>query len=263
MKRLVAAWILALGPSVPIAWAADTGADLFRQHCAPCHGAKGDGGRGANLAVRRLPRAPDDATLGAIIAQGIPGTEMPVTRMTDQERARLIEYIRSLGHTETTQSQTTQVEGNPAAGERLFWEKGNCGRCHTVGARGGRIGPDLTNIGERRGPANLRQSLLDPEAETPENFAQYRKVIYMPDNYLRVRVATADGKQITGARVDEDTFTIQIRDDDARIYSFRKDELKELHEDWGKSPMPSYRGVFSEGELEDVIAYLASRTGNP
>jgi len=259
MKRLLVAWMLLAS----CAWAAETGADLFREHCSPCHGTKGEGGRGANLAVRRLPRAPDDATLGAIIMQGIPGTEMPVTRMTDQERAELIAYVRSLGQTQSAQSAGNSDTSDESRGERLFWGKGNCGQCHTVGSRGGRIGPDLTNIGERRGPANLRQSLLDPEAETPENFAQYRKVIYMPDNYLRVRVVTADGKQISGTRVDEDTFTIQIRDDAARIYSFRKDELKELHKDWGKSPMPSYRGVFSQGELEDVIAYLGSLTGNP
>ncbi len=248
----VAAWLI-LAPGV---FAADAGETLFREHCAPCHGAKGDGGRGANLAVRKLPRAPDDATLGSIIAQGIPGTEMPVTRMTDPERAQLIAYVHSLG-----QAQTAQAAGDRAHGEQLFWGKGNCGQCHTIGPRGGRIGPDLTNIGERRGPANLRQSVLDPEAETPENFAQYRKVIYMPDNYLRVRVVTSDGKQIAGARVDEDTFTIQIRDDASRIYSFRKDQLKELHKDWGKSPMPSYRGAFSEAELQDVIAYLSSLTG--
>lgn len=251
-------WIAILALLAPCMSAAGTGETLFREHCAPCHGAKGDGGRGANLAVRKLPRAPDDATLGAIITQGIPGTEMPVTRMTDPERAELIAYVRSLG-----QAQAAQVAGNREKGEQLFWGKGNCGQCHTVGPRGGRIGPDLTNIGERRGPANLRQSLLEPEAETPENFAQYRKVIYMPDNYLRVRVVTSDGKQITGARVDEDTFTIQIRDDASRIYSFRKDGLKELHEDWGKSPMPSYRGVFADAELGDVIAYLASLTGAP
>jgi putative heme-binding domain-containing protein len=155
------------------------------------------------------------------------------------------------------------VAGDPQRGEDLFWGKGNCGQCHTVGPRGGRIGPDLSNIGERRGPANLRQSLLEPQAETPDNFAQYRKVIYMPDNYLRVRVVTTAGKQITGARVDEDSFTIQIRDDAGRIYSFRKDQLKALHEDWGKSPMPSYRGVLSGAGLNDVIAYLASLTGAP
>ena len=253
MKLLVPAFVM-----MTCLRAQGTGETLFREHCAPCHGIKGDGGRGANLAVRKLPRAPDDATLGAIIAQGIPGTEMPVTRMTDAERAALVKYVRSLG-----QTQAAHVNGNAARGEELFWSKGRCGQCHTVGARGGRIGPDLTNIGERRGPANLRQSILDPEAETPENFGQYRKVIYMPDNYLRVRVVTGEGKEITGVRVDEDTFTIQIRDDASRFYSFRKDQLKELHKDWGKSPMPGYRTVFTENELNDVIAYLASLTGAP
>src|SRR5580700_985439 len=97
MKTLV----VILTVLAPCATAADIGADLFREHCAPCHGPKGEGGRGANLAVRRLPRAPDDASLGAIIAQGIPGTEMPVTRMTDQERADLIAFVRSLGQAQT------------------------------------------------------------------------------------------------------------------------------------------------------------------
>ncbi len=250
MKR----WLATLLLFAPTLLAAGLGETLFREHCAPCHGAHGEGGRGANLAVRKLPRAPDDAALGSLISQGIPGTEMPVTRMTDAERAELIAYVRSLA---PSAQAAGQVPGDRVRGEQLFWGKGNCGGCHTVGPRGGRIGPDLTSIGQRRGPANLRQSLLDPEAETPENFAQYRKVIYMPDNYLRVRVVTREGKEITGARVDEDTFTIQIRDDASRIYSFRKDALKELHEDWGKSPMPSYRGTLSENELTDVIAYLS------
>jgi cytochrome c1 len=102
---------------------------------------------------------------------------------------------------------------------------------------------------------------LEPEAEVPENFASYRKVIYMPDNYLRIHAVTKDGRQIDGVRVDEDTFTIQIRDAQDRLYSFRKEELKELRKDWGKSPMPGYRGVFSESEVQDVVAYLASLQG--
>lgn len=235
--------------------AAGTGETLFHQHCAPCHGLKGEGGRGAKLALPKLPRAPDDATLGSLIINGIPGTEMPATRMTDAERTEVIAYVRGLAR-----SEAASVPGDRAKGEALFWGKANCGSCHTVGPRGGRIGPDLTNIGQRRGAPNLRQSILDPEAETPENFAQYRKVIYMPDNYLRVRVVTDAGQTIIGARVDEDTFTIQLRDDASRIYSFRKDQLKELHEDWGKSPMPSYRNTLSETELTDLIAYLSSLT---
>src|ERR1700686_1264704 len=107
--------------------AADLGETLFQTNCAPCHGPKGDGGKGSNLAVRRLPRAPDDAALAAIIATGIPGTPMPGTRMTAAESELLVAFVRSLGGT-----QPTQVPGDGTRGEQLFWTKGNCGQCHTV-----------------------------------------------------------------------------------------------------------------------------------
>jgi hypothetical protein len=68
----------------------------------------------------------------------------------------------------------------------------------------------------------------------------------------------ADGKSITGIRLNEDTFTIQIRDYSDRIWSLDKSALRELHKDWGKSPMPSYRARFTDSELQDVIAYLCA-----
>jgi len=248
------AFCLLLAPLALLA--ADTGEALFRTHCAPCHGPQGNGGRGSNLAVRNLPRAPDDAALSAIIALGIPGTQMPGTRMTGDENRQLVAYVRALGRT-----PAMPAPGDRANGERLFWSKGKCGQCHTIGPRGGRMGPDLTEIGTRRSPAHLRTSLLDPEAEVPDTFAVYRRVISTPDNFLQVRAVTQDGRQITGVRVDEDAFTIQIRDYSDRLYSFAKDELRELHKDWGKSPMPSVHGVLSDSELQDLIAYLSGLQG--
>ena len=248
--RSVALGILLL-PALCVA--ADSGANLFRIHCAPCHGADGTGGRGPDLAVRKLGRAPDDAALSSVIALGIPGTQMPGTRMTAAENRQLAAFVRGLYHPRAAQSG-----GDRAAGERIFWAKGGCGGCHTVGARGGHIGPDLTEIGTRRGPDYLRAVILDPEAEIPDTFTVYRRVIYMPDNFLQVRVVTRDGIAITGARVNEDAFTIQIRDYTDRLYSFRKDELRELHKDWGKSPMPAYGGRLADAEIRDLLAYLAS-----
>src|SRR5947209_8322323 len=239
-----------------LSFCADPAAELFRIHCAARHAADGSGGRGPALALPKLPRAPDDPALSAIIATGIPGTQMPGTRMTAGENRALVAYVRAL-----YQPRSQAVPGDPANGERLFWSQGNCGRCHTVGDRGGRLGPDLTAIGLRRGAQYLRASLLDPEAEVPDNFAFYRRVIYMPDNFLQVRVVTPDGASITGARVNEDSFTIQLRDAADRLYSFRKDQLRELHKDWGKSPMPSYRGVLSQTELRDLVAYLSRLQG--
>jgi putative heme-binding domain-containing protein len=225
--------------------------DLFRAHCAPCHGPDGSGGRGANLAVRELLHAPDDDALSAVIRDGIPGTQMPPTRMTDEENRALVAFVRALG-----QKPAAHVEGNAANGESLFWNKGRCGQCHSIGPRGGRLGPDLTGIGVRRSPAHLRQSILEPEAEVPETFSVYRRFITMPDAFLVVRVVTGEGKKITGIRLNEDTFTIQLRDYSDRFWSLDKSTLRELHKDWGKSPMPSYRGAFTDSELQDVVAYL-------
>jgi cytochrome c oxidase cbb3-type subunit III len=251
-------WRICFGllAAVSILPAAETGEALFRLHCSPCHGPKGEGGRGPKLAVRRLPRAADDAALADIIANGIPGTQMPNTRMTDTERAQLIAFVRDLGRV-----QPVQVPGDRANGERIFWAKGNCGQCHTVGPRGGRLGPDLTDIGSKRSAAHLRTSLLEPDAEVPETFAFYQRWTYKPDNFLVLRVITKDGKEITGVRVNEDAFTIQLRDTSDRIYSFRKEELKEINKNWGATLMPAYKGVLSETEIQDVIAYLASLEG--
>jgi cytochrome c oxidase cbb3-type subunit 3 len=260
MIRTVAGWLL-LGACV--VWADDRGESLFRIQCAPCHGLHGEGGRGPSLAVSKLPRAPDDETLANVIALGIPGTQMPGTRMTADENRQLVAYVRGLFSHNPGSSQPSQVPGDRANGERIFWSTGHCGQCHTVGSRGGRLGPDLTGIGTSRGPEHLRETLLNPEADVPDTFTAYRRVIFMPDNFLQVRAVTLDGRQITGARVNEDTFTIQIRDSSDRIYSFRKDELRELHKDWGKSPMPSYRGILSDSEMRDVIAYLISLRGAP
>ena len=246
--------VLAFG-IVPLA-VADSAPALFLAHCSACHGATGEGGRGPRLNVPRLLRAPDDPALSALITNGVPGGPMPGTRMTPDENRQLVAFVRSLGRSESVESP-----GNPQRGESLFWGKGNCGTCHTVGPRGQRLGPDLTEIGVRRGPAHLRTSILDPEAEIPDNFSVYRRVILMPDNFLQVRVVTMDGKRLTGVRLNEDLLSIQLRDYSGGLHSFLKTELREFHKDWGKSPMPSYRNIFTEAEIEDVVAFLVSLRG--
>ena len=80
----------------------------------------------------------------------------------------------------------------------------------------------------------------------------------MPEGYLLVTVVTTDGRNVTGVRVNEDSFSLQIRDESGRSYSFWKSEIAQVNKQRGKSPMPSYKGQLSEDELTDLIAYLAS-----
>jgi cytochrome c1 len=61
-------------------------------------------------------------------------------------------------------------------------------------------------------------------------------------------------------RVNEDSFTIQLRDYEDRFHSLRKNELKDLKKEFGVSTMPSYK-TLAAAELDDLIAYLASLGG--
>ena len=222
----------------------NNGQQLFMAQCARCHGPKGEGGRGAVLAQPRLPHAPDDQSLFVVIRDGIKGTEMPGGYALDtRETWQLTAYVRSLGR-----MAPEAVPGNPQRGQELYQSKGRCSQCHIIGGQGGSLGPELTEIGSRRNAAHLRAAVLDPQSTLPEEF-------------LLVRVVTRDGRNISGVRLNEDTFTIQIRDLNGGLQSFSKDDLKELHRDVGKTPMPGFRGTFSTSEIDDLVAYLASQRG--
>ncbi len=216
------------------------GGRLFRTQCAHCHGLRGDGGKGANLAVPRLRHAADDEALLRVIERGIPGTLMPGTDLNARQARQLAAYVRSLGR---VAPQT--LSGDAARGRRVYEGKGGCAQCHTVAGRGGGLGPDLSDAGARSSAAYLRESLLEPEKDVPNGF-------------LQVRLVTEDGQRHTGVRLNEDTFSIQILDLAGEPRAFWKRELKELQKDFGKSPMPSYRSILTAEEVEDVVAYLVS-----
>jgi recombination DNA repair RAD52 pathway protein len=74
-------------------------------------------------------------------------------------------------------------------------------------------------------------------------------------------VVTRDGKEVRGVRVNEDSFTIQVRDAGNQLYSFRKTDLQRLDKQLGQSLMPSYKSKASGPELDDLIAYLSGLGG--
>jgi putative heme-binding domain-containing protein len=117
-----------------------------------------------------------------------------------------------------------------------------------VRGQGGSLGPDLSEVGARRSPAYLREALTDPGASAPEGF-------------LVISVTTRDGRRVRGTRINEDSFTIQLRDANNRFHSFRKRELAEVNKEFGASTMPSYQTTLTASEIDDLVAYLASLRG--
>lgn len=233
-----------------------SGAKVFTMYCARCHGFDGSGGSGPPLARPRLRRAADTAAILDIIVNGIPGTPMPAAWMlSETEMAQLAAHVRSLG-----QRPEEALPGSPERGRAVYAASG-CAACHVVGGEGSAVGPDLTAIGMLRGAAFLRESLLDPAAARPERGVAYEPYAYPA--YVVVQAQPQRGPEVVGVLVNEDSFTIQLRDRAGRWQSLRKADLQRLHYDTRTSLMPTYRGKVDEGPLNDLVAYLMTLRGRP
>ena len=226
------------------------GKTVYVGYCARCHGVKGDGGTGPSLSRAVLPNAPDLDALIRVIRFGIPGTGMPGGGLIITEP-----YAIQVAHFVTTMGATVgkPVAGNPARGSQIF-EKGDCGTCHIVNGHGTSLGPELSEVGTQRGLAYLRTAIQHPADNMTKNLRGFK-------TFLVVRIETEDGQVIRGVRINEDTLTIQIRDIDKKYHSFRKQEVKAIHREPAQSIMPSYGDAFSPGEIDDLVAYLASMRG--
>ena len=75
-----------------------------------------------------------------------------------------------------------------------------------------------------------------------------------------VVVVTPDGERVTGRRLNEDSYTVQLIDGQERLLSFDKAELR-AYTILTESPMPSYADRLSPQELADLLAYLVSLKG--
>jgi len=230
------------------------GGVMFGQLCVTCHGFNGTGGAGPPLTRPKLLNAPDDAALRAVISDGIPDRGMPrVRRTTPDELRQLVAYVRSLGAT-----TPVVVKGNPTKGAQIYASSG-CANCHMVGGQGGVLGPVLTDIGYLRGAAYLRQAIVDPGAVLPSGTLPIPSRGYR--EYLPVRVIAADGAVVRGIRLNEDVFTLQVRDQAGRMHSFRKSDTKAIQKEDGISLMPPFGDRVKGEDLDDLVAYLASLGG--
>jgi cytochrome c oxidase cbb3-type subunit III len=209
---------------------------LFRKYCAACHGLSGNGGRGPDLVSGRWSHGGADADLARVIANGVPGSDMPAFggRLNESDIGKLISFIRSLssggGH--------FRITGDPERGSAIYWSKAACNGCHMVNGQGGALGPDLSAIGSQRSPASLKESIVSPSAN-------------IVTGYQGVRITWA-GRTITGTRKNEDSFTIQVFDGE-QYYSLDKAKLDRF-EVLPDSLMP--RASLSPQEVDDLVAYL-------
>jgi putative heme-binding domain-containing protein len=250
----LAALLLAFAPAASVAQQHDEnpftseadlreGADLYRQNCAVCHGVDGQSGQGARLAVRQLRHASTDRQLFRVIRNGIPGTEMPVLGMDEERVWKIVHFVRSLQ--KGAEAACEASPGDPRAGAAVFGRSG-CSDCHTAGASGGRLGPDLSDVSLNHSRERLREILLATERR--------------PDKRYRPVRIVSGAETVDGILLNEDGYRIHVFTRGERFRSFEKRAADSIERS-SKSLMPVFAGVLSDEEVEDLLSYLCTLRG--
>lgn len=167
-------------------------------------------------------------------------------------------------------------------GGRLQFEAAGCLSCHRYQERGGASGPDLTLLRYRRNKAWLKDWLDDPRAwkahalmPNPRLKPPARDAIidYLVDspgprwtpaptaekNYVKAGCAACHGPKGRGG----DPVAPALAKS-AETYTLK--ELAGLIRDGKKAdpvPMPAWKGVLSETEIEALAAYVATLADGP
>jgi putative heme-binding domain-containing protein len=223
----------------------EAGSRLYASQCTTCHGAAGDTVSGINLRRGQFRRPMSDDDVRRTITTGVAGTGMPPFAFQPGELDGLLAFIRS-GF--DVSGMAVKV-GDAARGQALFEGKGGCASCHRVNGKGPRVAPDLSDVGAIRSPSQLFRSLTAPTSQM------------MPIN-RPVKIVMRDGRTISGRRLNEDTYTVQLIDDQERLLSLDKADIRDLQVS-RTSSMPPATAVLAGVEIDDTIAYLLSLRGQP
>ena len=220
----------------------EAGSRVYAQ-CVGCHGVNGDQIPNVDLRRGQFPTVVSDADIVRLMATGKPAAGMPpFSVLRTDEVTALVAYIRS----GFDAAGTAVKVGDPGRGEALFSGKGGCGTCHSVNGRGSYSATDLSEIGVMRKPASLQRALLDPAGAM------------IPGN-RSVRAVTRDGRTMRGRRLNEDAYSIQLIDEQSRLVSLAKADLRSVEAI--PTSMPSYETTLTADERADLIAYLLSLKG--
>ncbi len=142
------------------------------------------------------------------------------------------------------------VRGDIEAGRLLFFDSAeirNCRVCHTAHNRGGRVGPDLTEMA-RKSPREILQGIVAPHTAVDEKYAT-------------ITITTHAGEKFTGVKRDEDEKSIRLYDTSTLppvSRAFLKSEVAKT-ERLNTSAMPAdYASKYSFKQLLDMVSFLKS-----
>ncbi|MDG1875143.1 MAG: c-type cytochrome [Mariniblastus sp.] len=141
----------------------------------------------------------------------------------------------------------TLAGGDYEAGAKIFFGKTevSCVRCHQVDGTGGEVGPELSGVAIKRNRKYLLESIVDPNKEIAEGFAQ-------------IKVQTDEGELHTGIVKRETDEFLVLLDADGKEILIEQDAIEGKKQ--GQSSMPDdLIKQLTKKEVRDLVEYLSGR----
>ncbi len=223
--------------------AVENGRKLFDKSCTACHGARAQGGRAANLTKGEWRFGGTDEAIAGNISKGIQGTQMPAFPLPQEDVKSVVAYLRSLEGA----NRDEPITGDSATGSDLFFGAAGCAKCHMFQGRGGRLGPDLSRIGDEKKLADIRKAIQDPNASLRRGFRT-------------IEVTFNDGHKVTGVAKNEDTFSLQMMDTNEKLHLLNKTQLKEVRQTH-ETLMP--KSTLNDSQISSLLAFLKKGKAQP
>jgi putative heme-binding domain-containing protein len=174
------------------------------------------------------------AAQGPAVQQGIVGLEALVNIDAAAQRKRIEELLPDMR------------QGDVRRGHAVFHSsKAACSACHRLGYAGGKVGPDLSRIGEIRTERDLLESIVYPSL----SFVR---------SYEPVLIITVDGRTVNGNIVDETSQEYIVATDAEHQVRVSRGDVEEMHPST-VSTMPSgLDQQLTTQQLADLVAFLKS-----
>jgi len=134
--------------------------------------------------------------------------------------------------------------GDAQLGKKIFNEhiSAQCIRCHAVGGSGSAVGPDLAGVANRYQTSYLAESLVAPNQK-------------IAPGYGITSINTKGGALVAGTVLEESEQSIQIKTPDGKVLKLNRNDIQTQTPTM--SMMPPMRGILTDREIRDVVAYLS------
>ena len=212
------------------------------------------------IAVQAFAQS-EQQTVGRAFVTGLNQFQLPLHLSTGELRKILAKYpsdiydaaepilARMNEHLKYEKARLTELSalakgGDASKGRQLFLsKKAACTSCHAIDSQGGRVGPDLTNIGAIRTGGDLLEAIVVPSASFARGFRTYV-------------IATDEGQIYTGIITRQTSDTVYLKTTELSEVRIPRNTIEEMTESKTSIMPKGLESVLTPEELQNLIAFL-------